>query len=634
MVQLVARGDDLGPFLQQWQHRDLDRRQLGMESEHDTLLAAHLLFLVGVEQEGEQRAIHARRGLDHERHQVLLALLVEVRERLAAELRVLLEVEVGAIRGTHELAPAHRELVEEVHRALGIMGELVAGVLVQLHVLRGQAVAREPGLAIGDPTVVPDFVRGPALETVVRVHEELDLHLLELARAEDEVARRDLVAERLADLCDAEGQLASRRLQQVVEVDEDALRRLRPQVRDGGVLFHRPHERLEHQVELAWRRQLPLAAIRTERPPFSAVLARLPGLDGELVALRGRAVMRPVDLVHLVGAEAVLALAAVDHRIGEVLDVAARLPDHRVHQDRGIEAHHVVALLDEVAPPDALDVGFQPDAERAVVPARAGAAIDLARLEDEAAPLAQGNDDVHVHATHRRSPLVSDSRRTSRRNFAVRVGWPINRVMCDSRAFRSSASTRPSGCVSASSQPAARSRPSAATAAGLIDVAPVAWAAHASQTTPPSSSAGLANGYARPHSTQRSSRGRWPSTSRQRAPKQMATRGGPAALPSARSARGSGRQLRRTPTVSPRNTGMPKKRSSSRRASLPMRLSMAPPLPMRMPFCESCSTNTVARMSSRSGRVRSVSSSTRTATAYGTSWCVKWKTFSRTTSAT
>ena len=105
------------------------------------------------------------------------------------------------------------------------------------------------------------------------------------------------------------------------------------------------------------------------------------------------------------------------------------------------------------------------------------------------------------------------------------------------KAFRSSASTRPSGCVNASSQPAARSRPSAATAAGLIDVAPVAWAAHASQTTPPSSSAGLANGYARPHSTQRSSRGRWPSTSRQRAPKQMATRGGPAALASARSAR-------------------------------------------------------------------------------------------------
>ena len=40
-----------------------------------------------------------------------------------------------------------------------------------------------------------------------RVDEELHLHLLELARPEDEVARGDLVAERLADLGDPERQL-------------------------------------------------------------------------------------------------------------------------------------------------------------------------------------------------------------------------------------------------------------------------------------------------------------------------------------------------------------------------------------------------------------------------------------------
>ena len=42
--------------------------------------------------------------------------------------------------------------------------------------------------------------------------EELHLHLLELARAEDEVPGRDLVAERLADLRDAERDLLPRRL--------------------------------------------------------------------------------------------------------------------------------------------------------------------------------------------------------------------------------------------------------------------------------------------------------------------------------------------------------------------------------------------------------------------------------------
>src|SRR5687767_15561373 len=39
---------------------------------------------------------------------------------------------------------------------------------------------------------------------VIRTAEVLHLHLLELARAEDEVPRRDLVAERLPDLRDAE----------------------------------------------------------------------------------------------------------------------------------------------------------------------------------------------------------------------------------------------------------------------------------------------------------------------------------------------------------------------------------------------------------------------------------------------
>ena len=56
--------------------------------------------------------------------------------------------------------------------------------------------------------------------------EELDLHLLELARAEGEVARRDLVAEALAHLGDAERHVDAAAVDDVLEVDEDALRRL------------------------------------------------------------------------------------------------------------------------------------------------------------------------------------------------------------------------------------------------------------------------------------------------------------------------------------------------------------------------------------------------------------------------
>jgi hypothetical protein len=83
--------------------------------------------------------------------------------------------------------------------------------------------------------------------------EVFHLHLLELARAEDEVARGDLVAERLADLGDAERQLHAAGVDDVLEVHEHALRRLGPQVGDGRGVGHGADVRLEHHVERARR---------------------------------------------------------------------------------------------------------------------------------------------------------------------------------------------------------------------------------------------------------------------------------------------------------------------------------------------------------------------------------------------
>ena len=94
----------------------------------------------------------------------------------------------------------------------------------------------------------------------------------------------------------------------------------------------------------------------------------------------------------IVGAKALLAVLAVDERIGEAGDVAARLPDPRVHQDRGVEPLDVVARAHHRVPPALLDVLLELDAERAVVPHGAGAAVDLRRLEDEAAALAERHE--------------------------------------------------------------------------------------------------------------------------------------------------------------------------------------------------------------------------------------------------
>ena len=90
-------------------------------------------------------------------------------------------------------------------------------------------------------------------------------------------------------------------------------------------------------------------------------------------------------LDQLVGAEALLALAAVHQRIGEAREVAAGDPRLRVHEDGGVLADVVGVLLHELLPPGLLDVVLQLDAEGAVVPRVGEAAVDLRPGEDKAA---------------------------------------------------------------------------------------------------------------------------------------------------------------------------------------------------------------------------------------------------------
>ena len=206
-----------------------------------------------------------------------------------------------------------------------------------------------------------------------RRDEVLHLHLLELERAEDEVPGRDLVAERLADLRDAERRLPPRDLRDVLEVDEDALRGLGAQVGVLPRLLERADSRLEHEVELARLREVALLGL-------AGMLAR------PLAALR---------LVELVGSVAALAEAAVDERIAEAGDVSGRLPDRGVEDDRGVERDDVVPLAHHRLEPARLDVLLQQHAVVAVVVRRAEAAVDLRRREDEPAPLRERDDLVH-----------------------------------------------------------------------------------------------------------------------------------------------------------------------------------------------------------------------------------------------
>jgi hypothetical protein len=250
------------------------------------------------------------------------------------------QVEIAPVVDALDLLPAEGKLVLDVEGRAGVVGELVGTVLVPLQPRRVEA---EGAVPIHPP--LP-----PALEPFrvgTRLHEELHLHLLELARPEDEVARRNLVTERLADLCDAERNLLAAALQHVQVVDVNALRRLGAEIHDGRLLLDRTHERLEHEIEEPRLGQ---------RPPAAA--------HGALGVGLARRSLDP----RVVGPEAVLAVLAVHQRIREARYVPRRLPHPRMHQDGGIETLDVVPSVDHGPPPAVLHVLLELDSKRPVIP--------------------------------------------------------------------------------------------------------------------------------------------------------------------------------------------------------------------------------------------------------------------------
>src|SRR5207249_6725882 len=163
---------------------------------------------------------------------------------------------------------------------------------------------------------------------------------------------------------DAEGRPQPGRAEYVGEVDEDALRGLGPEIDLGGGIFDRSDEGPEHQVELTG--------------------------FGKLAAI-----VRVARAGDLVGAEALVALLALDPRVGEVLNMTGRHPGLRVHDDAGVDADHVVAQLDHRTPPGLFDVVAQRDPQRPEVPEALQTAVNLTGLHKETATLRQRDQPLH-----------------------------------------------------------------------------------------------------------------------------------------------------------------------------------------------------------------------------------------------
>ena len=225
--------------------------------------------------------------------------------------------------------------------------------------------------------------------------EEFKLHLLKLAHAENKVAGGNLVPEALADLADTERQLFARGALYVVEVDENALRGFGAEVhRVFGILCH-ALEGLEHQVELADVRKVMLAAGRARDVVLLHEILHFGLREGVDGLGESEAGLRAPVLDYLVGAETLVAFAAVHQGIRESAQVTGRHPCLRVHENRGVQSDVVGILLHELFPPCALDVVFQLHAEGTVVPRVGKSAVYFRAGENEAPRLAQRDDLVH-----------------------------------------------------------------------------------------------------------------------------------------------------------------------------------------------------------------------------------------------
>ena len=272
---------------------------------------------------------------------------------------MLAQVVVAASGDAFQLAPAEGELELDVAGTARVVSQLVRVVGPQAQFLGWEAVALEPLRALLHPELKPLLV-------VARLHKELHLHLLEFAGPKQEVPGGDLVAKGLADLRDAEGQPTAGRLLHVLEIHEDRLRGFRPQVGYRRVLLHRPHEGLEHRVELPRLAQFLLPAHRA--------------------LLRVGQVVRP---------KASPAVPAFDQRVRKMVYMPRRLPHFRRHQDRGVQPHHVVVRQHYVPPPGFLDVANQLCPQRPVVPGTAEATVDFRAREHIAAPFRQRDQLFH-----------------------------------------------------------------------------------------------------------------------------------------------------------------------------------------------------------------------------------------------
>ena len=106
-----------------------------------------------------------------------------------------------------------------------------------------------------------------------------------------------------------------------------------------------------------------------------------------------------------------MAAFALGEKIRKILEMPARLPHFRVHNDGSIHGYHITALGHKKFPPSLLDVLFEQMSQRAVIPTIRKPTINFAPRKHKPAPFAERDNSVHFigfdHIIRLLSPSLS-----------------------------------------------------------------------------------------------------------------------------------------------------------------------------------------------------------------------------------
>src|SRR5690606_32168932 len=133
-------------------------------------------------------------------------------------------------------------------------------------------------------------------------------------------------------------------LQDVLVIDENRLGGFGPEVdRDTGGL-DRAEMSTKHEIELARRSPLPLAANRAGKFTFL-------NEPRQLVSIHSRGIESEALLDECIGPVPASAVPAIHEQIKELGDVAGRFPHLGMEDDASIDADDIGPLPDEEVPP-------------------------------------------------------------------------------------------------------------------------------------------------------------------------------------------------------------------------------------------------------------------------------------------